>query len=303
MKRAKRGPRMQRQNVYLNMIRVHPASTTYEDENNILCSHLSEDLAEITVPEGWSKIENNPDCISLVRPEKWEFNKTRAVTEVVVTKSPNSGSTFITIRAHGCEHDLSDVPSLSTSSIKNRIIVALNFVEKSTFCTGISLPQGEGMQPIPPAPHVTCSFKDLLNDGQETTKLFSSNCKIFSFHGARCTECSKLLKNYNIKKQRKEKRNDIHPFCNKRYLSKEEVNFQLQLEKRKRILAEMREKYWKEKFENESVQLEEDDHNDVAVMLKGVSKDNVPEEMTCLWEQQKKILKTNKKRGYRWHPK
>ena len=66
--------------------------------------------------------------------------------------------------------------------------------------------------------------------------------------------------------------------------------------------AENREKYWRDKFQTESLLLDEEDHQDLSSMLSTIPSKDVPENMTCLWEQQLKLMQT-KKNGYRWHPK
>ena len=91
--------------------------------------------------------------------------------------------------------------------------------------------------------------------------------------------------------------------CNKRYLTTEDAVLQLNQERKQSLNAEKWQKYWKEKFLEESVQLEDGDHADLTTMLHKVPKDKVPEEMECLWEEQQKILNTKSKHGYRWHPK
>ena len=167
---------------------------------------------------------------------------------------------------------------------------------------GISLPEGESIQAL--VPHVTGSFKDLGKENMpKTTITFSAKCKIFAVSGAPCSECNYLLKLHNRKTQRREKRMGISRNCNKRYLRKEDVVLQLNQERKQRLNAEKREKYWKEKFLQESVQLEDGDHVDLITLLHKVPKDKVPEEIEYLWEQQQKILNTKSKCGYRWHPK
>lgn len=240
--------------------------------------------------------------VSFVRPEKWEFNNVRAVTEVVVSKTANSDNAFITIKAHGCQKDLSDVPGLSSLSVQGQVSLALDYIQKSSFCNGFALPDGESIQAF--VPHVSGLYNDLSNDGQDNINLvFSSKCKIFGVTGARCSECNKVFKMQNFKRQRKEKRIGINPKCNKRYLSKEEVVLQLKQERSNRINAERREKYWRDKFENECFRMDDEDNADLSTMLQNVAKEKVPDEMACLWEQQKKIIQTKTKHGYRWHPK
>lgn len=148
-------------------------------------------------------------------------------------------------------------------------------------------------------PRVTGSFKDLRNENTlKTTITFSPKCKAFAVPGASCSECNYLLKLHNHKMQRREKLMGISRNCNKRYLTKEDVVLQLNQERKQRLNAEKREKYRKNKFLKESVQLEDGDDADLTTMLH-----KVPKEMECLWEQQQKILKTKRKHSYRWHPK
>lgn len=83
--------------MYLNLTRNEPAVPNISSQNM-----LSEELADLTVPYEWEVVQDKPECISIVRPEKWEFNNQRVITELVVSKPQNSASTFISIRAHGC---------------------------------------------------------------------------------------------------------------------------------------------------------------------------------------------------------
>lgn len=53
----------------------------------------------------------------------------------------------------------------------------------------------------------------------------------------------------------------------------------------------------------QTVAMEKDDDHDLTTILNGVEPKNVPENMQCLLEQQRKILKTTSRNGYRWHPK
>lgn len=65
----------------------------------------------------------------------------------------------------------------------------------------------------------------------------------------------------------------------------------------------MRERYWKEKFADEFITVEDTDHTDLLTMFNDIEERKLPEEMLCLWNQQKRIMKTESKLGYRWHPK
>ena len=74
-------------------------------------------------------------------------------------------------------------------------------------------------------------------------------------------------------------------------------------EQRKRRNAELRENYWREKFNSEGIEVDEGDHADLMSMFKDSSKEDIPDEMACLWEKQSKILQTTRNNGHWWHPK
>ncbi len=301
VEKARRGPRNNQKTVYLNLQRKQSScSSTLADES---VDSLMDELSDIFIPKEWKMVQNNPNSICFVRLEKWEFNKIRASTEVVVTRPANSANAVIVIKAHGCEKDLSDIPGIQSLPVKERVAIAINYVEKSSFCAGISLPLGESLQVY--VPHISSTFKELEQGtlAEEESKAYSLRCKVFSLPGSKCSECRQLEKLHKTKLKRREKRVGIHVKCNKRYLSKEEVVLQLHQERKRRLNAEKREKYWRDKFHEESIEIESRDHDDLSSIFQGLPKEKVPEEMACFWEQQKRILNTTSKRGYRWHPK
>ena len=104
---AKRGPRNQRQSVYLNLRlkRNEPARLNLSNED--IPVPLSQALANLSVPDDWKIIPDKPNCWSIVLVEKWELNSVRATTEVVVEQDLNEGSCFTSVKAHGCQKDLS----------------------------------------------------------------------------------------------------------------------------------------------------------------------------------------------------
>ena len=85
IQRVKRGPRKQQQNGYLNLSRINSAPKQHQD-----CISLSDELAGISIPSDWKMVTDKTDFVSFVRPEKWEFNNVRAVTEVVVVRGTYS---------------------------------------------------------------------------------------------------------------------------------------------------------------------------------------------------------------------
>ena len=64
----------------------------------------------------------------------------------------------------------------------------------------------------------------------------------------------------------------------------------------------MRGKYWRTKFASEALEMDDDDHNDLCNLFEGVA-ESVPDDFKFMWEQQRRILATQTKQGYRWHPK
>lgn len=301
VQKVRRGPRNNQKNVYLNLKRRQIANISMETERAVRSSLLDE-VSNLEVPKDWKMVENSPNCISIVRLENWEINNVRASTEVVVTRSAASTDALIEVKAHGCKRDLASILGFHSMPMEERIGLAIDCVEKSSFCTGISLPNEDSLQVF--VPHITTTYKTLEQQTEnEVNKFFSLKCLVFSPPGSKCSECRQLLKLHNTKMQRREKRVGIHPKCNKRYLRKEEVVLQVHQEQKRRVNAEKRERYWREKFENESVEVQNDDNSDLTCIFQGVAKEKVPEEMACLWEQQKRIMHTKSKRGYRWHPK
>ena len=129
------------------------------------------------------------------------------------------------------------------------------------------------------------NYKPLEQETEKkVNKAFSLKCLVFSLPGSQCSECRQLLELYNTKMQCREKRVSIHLKCNKEYLRKEVV-LQVHQEQKRRFNAEKRERYWREKFENESVEVQNDDNSDLTCIFQGVVKEKVPEETACLWEQ------------------
>ena len=84
---------------------------------------------------------------------------------------------------------------------------------------------------------------------------------------------------------------------------REELNVLLQNERTARLNAERRERYWRGKFDSEAVELEDDDHRDLSQMLTNVPKEKVPEEMLCMWKQQKKNARNKKQTRISMAPK
>ena len=216
---------------------------------------------------------------------------------MLIAVSQTDNNTFITIRTHGCETEVPNVVLGSMPPAK-QIGPVFHHIDNSSFCGGFCLSEGESLLAL--ADCVKGSYTDLSAESVEQQQVvyFSSSGKIFSSRGGRCPECKNLLRSHNLKRQRKEKHVSIHPHFNRRYLTREELNVLLQNERTAKLNSERRERYWRRKFDSEALELEDENHGDLPQMLTNVPKEKVPEEMLCIWEQQKKMLTTKSKHGY-----
>ena len=66
---------------------------------------------------------------------------------------------------------------------------------------------------------------------------------------------------------------------------------QVAQEQARRKHAEERERYWRSKYDSEALVVYEEDNADLDSMFWATKKGNIPKEMECLWEQQKKIFR------------
>ena len=151
-------------------------------------------------------------------------------------------------------------------------------------------------------PHET----GLYNDGSIEEKIvFSQKCSILCSTGKQCcNQCQKVKCNSEKRNNRKlELGGMVHPKTNKRFtcMSIDDYAKQLQLERQARTNAVKCEKHWREKFAEECLEMTEDSNADLTVMFQRAN--NIPEHMASLWEQQKMLLSSKSKNGYRWHPK
>ena len=144
-------------------------------------------------------------------------------------------------------------------------------------------------------------------DGTVVRNLRSVTCRVlipsnYSRSSSQlCDECSRIKKNCSITCHKKTK---SAPQMRESYMSKEELIHKLHEEKTRRLNAERRVDYWKDKIDNEMTTFVEEDHNDFLHMFKMVQKDSLDDDMKLFWEaQEKALLLQHKSKGYRWHPK
>ena len=258
---VKRGPRMQRQNYYLGLTRKSPTSLTDSTDENQQMSQLK---------TGWHLVSDQGGDFTFARYEHWSFCKQRVVTEVRFAKEGESYSILLT--SHGCQIDLTTVSQLECleqSPITKRIESILTFIDTMTLCRGVPITEEEVLHMT--IPHKSGIFSDLSkNETTETIehRAFSANCSILSSVGQCCSNCNNLHLSEKRKQKRKLETNGvISPFTNKRFLSKEDIIKQLQLERQARLTAEKRERFWREKCEAQCTEMENDDQADVSEML------------------------------------
>ena len=297
VRKVKRGPVNRRQTFYKNLQRKVQV-VGIDKEFNI------ESLDSFVPPLGWNLDKNVKEEFTYLRIEHTHFMNSRQITELTV-RMLDCKLVFL-LKCHGCSinlkemHDLEMGGTMRVLSVKEQVSLMLEFISTSSICPGILVPDGEEISAI--VPHVFGMYEDRASN---TTQMiaYSKKCKIISPPHSKCSACSNLQKIDKNRKKRKIEQKEIKPSTNKRYLTTEEIVSQLKKEQKVKKNAEKREKYWKEKFDKFSVAMEEEDHGDLVNIMKQVKKEDVPEDMECLLNQQKKILSTSSKNGYRWHPK
>ena len=214
----------------------------------------------------------------------------------------------VTIRSHGCEVQLNKFANFDyiwkLSGIREQGLLVFRIVDSSELCFGYKLPE-EQQEVITFVPHVSGTFvaDNDSSDNIKETRAFSTECELFSFSETRCKKCAHLMKMDMQRKERKAVGNIINPKCNKRFLDSAEIHTQLKEERHNRTNAEKREKYWRNKFEKESIDMEEDDNNDLIAIMNLADRKNISPDIISLWDNQQKVLNSKGKAGYRWHPK
>lgn len=142
-------------------------------------------------------------------------------------------------------------------------------------------------------PHTIGTWSDLADPTEGIqTRVFSSTCLIVCNSGAPCQNCGRLKTVEGQRKARRDSRGAVYPASNKRFLTREELLDQLKKEQTRRRNAETREQYWRDKFNSEALEIDEEDQEDLVSMFKTCESKSVPEGMQCLWEQQNQLLHT-----------
>ena len=218
-----------RQSWYLNLRPKDPKNSKVPQET---FQHIRESSMELV--GGWNKISDHPNTVSFIRYESWSFNNQRISIEFKVTQLPPSKIRY-TLLSHGCESDVTnimDVASVEQYPLSQRAILILAFIDNGQLCRGAPMENGETTT----LSHTTGNYVDFTegaintNVGNIRAAVLFANRKKIKLLGARA-------------KRRKMARDTIHPYTNKRYLSKSEVGQQLAEERQARYNAEKRKHY------------------------------------------------------------
>ena len=314
---VRKGKRNDRKCCYKNLSRRHPADAhrnPCQSRENVMISFddinalLHQMKSDNEISENWNLISNHQQMnVIFIRHENWKFNCQRGLLEILLkVDQVQQNCLTVTIRSHGCEVELNKHASFDyiwkLSGIREQVLLIFRIVDRSALCFGYKLPE-EQQEIVTLLPHVSGTFatNDNSNENIKETRAFSAECELFSFSETRCKKCAHLMKMDVQRKERKS--NVINPICNKRFLDSAEIYVQLKEQRRNRINAEKRERYWRNKYEEEMIDMEEGDHNDLSSIMNLVDKRDIPPDMVCLWDNQQQVLNAKGKAGFRWHPK
>ncbi|KAL9977381.1 hypothetical protein ACROYT_G014774 [Oculina patagonica] len=110
-------------------------------------------------------------------------------------------------------------------------------------------------------PHINGVLRE--HDGSECQTVFGENCPVLVDAARACKNCSRLHRVDNNHRKRKAEQQMVHPFCNKRFMTKQDIECQLKSEQRANRNAERRELYLRQKFENEAALVADEDQEDL----------------------------------------
>lgn len=262
VKKVRRGSRSDRKNFFLNVAHKQCTVRSSEQDLTLEFEELAKDDSFI-LPKGWFKIVDSQHKISLVHPEAWEFDNQRIYTEISMELSTEKNVVYV-IKSHGSK--LNIVSKLNVDriiqdlTIKAQAETLLNFVECSKLCLGWrSDLSGLDESIMALLAHKAGVLKS-LSDSEILPQngVFSTNCQLFSQSGTQCSKCTILEKIHRQRKCRKEKRKSLSKYCNKRYLTKEDI--QLQLDEEKKLNRKL--VHQQEKRERQGTESEDDDNDE-----------------------------------------
>ena len=198
-------------------------------------------------------IQDHDDKVSLIRYENWECGGQRGITELLVnqTNPDNADLVPLVLRVHRTSIDLNKElrfkKLLGEKTIENQILDALNYVDQSSLWFGF---QDDANCVFFMLPYVAGVLR--LAD-VESKRMFTQNCLVLSGPTPICNDCSRLHVQDSKRKRCKEEQMEVHPKCNNRCVTKEELAMQLKNEQKVQRNGEKREEYWRGKFQKECV--------------------------------------------------
>ena len=114
--------------------------------------------------KNWSIIADGNERLSIVRLEKWEFDRQRVSTEISIEKGEKR-EIECKVKAHGCVVDLQKdlqiqvVDDLQNPCLAEHVENVINFIDNSHFCEGLKLLEVERITSL--LPHHSGLMKDL----------------------------------------------------------------------------------------------------------------------------------------------
>ena len=139
-----------------------------------------------------------------------------------------SGTTHL----HECSVDLKKdlgVEQLFNKMLFDRqISLAIQFIENLNVCLGFPLRESERVMTM--VPHRT-GVLESMTDGLQGKKVFAQNCLVLTSSPSNtCQNCLRVQSADKKCRKREANNETLSPYCNKRFLTKEEGEYQLKRE-------------------------------------------------------------------------
>ena len=231
----------------------------------------------------WTTVRNNDNSLSFIRSEERAFNGQRCSTKILVTFLNDKEKCYeLKVMSHGFSlsvEELSLDKELKSGDAMEQIKVVARFLDSSRMCRGIPLEKEHvSKHQLGTNIIVAVSYIGQTNRPIEN-RMFSGRCKIIAPANQCCTSCSSAKRNETKRRNRQNSvgKGKSNPRENYRYLSEVGIAKKLAEQKQQLKNARAREKWWKRKFEEQLIQLEESDHNDLqSIILDDTCNQNVP---------------------------
>lgn len=244
----------------------------------------------------WTFIKSNEFSLSFVRCETVLYDEQRVVSEISFTRCDDSKSINISMKYHQRKVPENDVKNIVAKFgdcvILEQASQLMLYLDSTYVCHGFDAQHYLNLQSKNSTLH-TVTFSDLLVE----ERMFSAECQVITdATGKLCDKCKMERKNVKLRSDRHNASDGLMPaHCNHRYMSRAELV-------RKINKKRMSEQRLRKKIQKEMIDMEENDSNDLQTMMGTITKKDIPDDIQLFWEEQKKILKTDSKSQYRWHP-